>query len=232
MQIQQFRFSSDNLGYVLHSEGQAVAVDGGAVEEILAYLARRKLTLKYLLYTHEHPDHTVGRARLLEQTGATHLTYDQLTANPALTVGNATLQVLTTPGHTSDSLCFYTGSGLISGDTLFNGTVGNCFSGDLKGFHTSIKRLMALPEDTLVYAGHDYVDYAMKFARLVEPENSDIDRFLEKYNSARVVSTLADELAVNPYLRFNASGMLRVLQQRGLPVGTEYERWESVMKLE
>ncbi len=232
MQIQQFRFSSDNLGYVLHRGGQAVAVDGGAVEEILAYVTRQNLTLKYLLYTHEHPDHTVGRDRLLKQTGAAHLTFNQLTAHPELAVGDTTLQVLATPGHTSDSLCFYTGNSLISGDTLFNGTVGNCFSGDLKGFYTSIKRLMALPEDTLIYAGHDYVDYSMKFARLIEPGNSDIERFLEKYNPDHVVSTLSDERKVNPYLRFNAPEMIGVLQARGLPVGAEYERWESVMKLE
>lgn len=232
MKIQQFRFSSDNLGYVVHHKDQAVAVDGGHIADILGFIRQHHLTLTHVLYTHEHPDHTVGCSELQQQSGALHLPFDALIRQSRIPIADAFLEVWETPGHTTDSVCFYTGDSLLTGDTLFNGTVGNCFSGDLKAFYKSIDRLLALPPETLIYAGHDYVTYAMAFARLVEPDNPNIEAYLKKYNPDQVVSTLADELKVNPYLRFNTPEMIAVLQSRGLPVGSAPERWESVMQLD
>jgi len=54
---------------------------------------------------------------------------------------------------------------------------------------------------------------------------------LKKYNAGHVFSKLEDEMKVNPYLRFNDSKMISVLKERGLPVATEFERWESIMSL-
>jgi hydroxyacylglutathione hydrolase len=136
-----------------------------------------------------------------------------------------------TPGHTTDSITFHVDKALITGDTLFNGTVGNCFSGDLKSFYHSIKKLMAWPPETLVYAGHDYVRDAMAFARTLEPDNPAIDEFLQAYDPGHVCSCLADELRVNPYVRFNTDAIRALLERKGLPVATEYERWESIMSV-
>jgi len=47
-----------------------------------------------------------------------------------------------------------------------------------------------------------------------------------------VFSTLQEELKVNPYLKFNDSRIIAVLEKKGLPVDTEYRRWESLMSLE
>ena len=121
---------------------------------------------------------------------------------------------------------------MITGDTLFNGTVGNCFSGDLAGFYRSIKTLMKFPGDTRVYAGHDYVAESMRFARLLEPENTAINAYLKKIDPRHVFSNLQQELQVNPYLRFNAPGIIAFLEQKNLPVATEIERWTSLMGIE
>jgi hydroxyacylglutathione hydrolase len=121
---------------------------------------------------------------------------------------------------------------LITGDTLFNGTVGNCFSGDLKRFYDSIKLLMGFPGETIIYAGHDYVLESMAFAKNLEPDNHDIDLFLKKYDPDHVFSTMDEEMKINPYLRFNESKIITLLEEKGLPVATEYERWESLMSIE
>jgi hydroxyacylglutathione hydrolase len=152
-------------------------------------------------------------------------------AERTITLDGGTIHVYHTPGHTLDSVTFNTDGRLLTGDTLFNGTVGNCFSGDLKAFYESIKQLMGLPETTVVYAGHDYVEYAMAFARVIEPANPEIDRFLEARDPGHVFSTLAGEFRVNPYLRFNDPGMIRILEEKGLPTASEYQRWESIMQL-
>ena len=117
-------------------------------------------------------------------------------------------------------------------DTLFNGTVGNCFSGDMAGFFRSIKKLMALPEEIKIYAGHDYVSDSLAFARKLEPANRAIDTYLADYNPAHVVSTLADEFAVNPFLRFNEPSIIELLAARNMKRTTEFERFESLMWIE
>jgi hydroxyacylglutathione hydrolase len=119
---------------------------------------------------------------------------------------------------------------LITGDTLFNGTVGNCFSGDLAAFYDSLTTLMAYPAETRIYAGHDYVRDAMAFARLVTPDHPHIQAYLDAYDPNHVVSVLAEELKVDPYLRFDAPDIIAFLKGKGLPVDSAFERWEGMMQ--
>jgi hydroxyacylglutathione hydrolase len=72
----------------------------------------------------------------------------------------------------------------------------------------------------------------MVFAKYLEPGNDHIQRFLDRYNPAHVSSTLADEFQINPYFRFNEDGIVAFLKQRGLPVATEWDRWQSLMRIE
>lgn len=232
MSIRQFRYATDNLGYLVYGRETALAIDGGAVHAILDFIEKQSLELKYVTNTHRHPDHTAGTGDLVKLSGAEYLSRDMLLQDGQIVLDDLTVVVIDTPGHTDDSLSFGVEDSLITGDTLFNGTVGNCFSDDLKSFYESVKKLLAFPPSTKVYAGHDYVKYAMAFAKIVEPENARIDAFLQTYDPAHIVSTLADELEVNPYLRFNAEPIIALLKKRGFPVETEYERWLGVMSLE
>ena len=232
MKIRQFRYSSDNLGYVIYGEKSAMAVDGGAVEAILKFLDKNGLELKLVANTHSHPDHTVGTRSLVSRSHAEYIDNNVLRRNKEIELEGSRIAVYHTPGHTEDSLCFHVGNSLITGDTLFNGTIGNCFTGDLDAFFKSVRLLMGFPGDTLVYAGHDYVSMAMAFAKHLEPGNKDIAGFLRQYDSAHVRSTLADEFKVNPYLRFNEESIISLLRNRGLPVETEAQRWHSLMSVE
>ncbi len=232
MHIRQFRYSSDNLGYLVYGAETAMAIDGGAVREILDFVEAGNLRLQYVANTHQHPDHTAGTNDLVRLSGAEYLSRKTLLKTGKVALEDQAVEVIATPGHTDDSLSFWTGRSLITGDTLFNGTVGNCFSGDLKAFYESIKKLLAYSPQTRVYAGHDYVSFSMAFAKIVEPDNAHIEVFLKRYDPAHVVSTLGDELRVNPYARFNAEPIITLLEKRGLPVETEYERWQGVMSLE
>ncbi len=232
LEVKQFRYGADNLGYLVYGTASAMAVDGGAADAILAFIAERRLTLRYVANTHGHADHTSGNGLLLARSQARMLTKAELADGARIGLDSETVLVIHTPGHTKDSLCFSTGAALISGDTLFNGTIGNCFSGDLEGFYRSVKRLMELPDGTLVYAGHDYVRDSLAFARRLEPENRAIDDFLKRYDRRHVVSTLAEEKLINPYFRFNEPGIVKLLEKLDLPRQTEWERWQSLMSIE
>jgi len=232
LKVKQFRYGADNLGYLLYGTDSGMAIDGGATEAILAFIEKQGLCLRYVAHTHSHSDHTCGREALLSRSPARLLAREDLPDGRKIVLDSETVQILHTPGHTKDSLCFYTGKALIAGDTLFNGTIGNCFSGDLQGFFRSICRLMALPDETLVYVGHDYVRDSMAFAQRLEPENRSIGEFLRHYDPDHVFSTLAEEKKINPYFRFNEPGIVDLLKQRGLPCRTEWERWQSLMSIE
>jgi len=232
MSIRQFRYSADNLGYLVYGSRTAMAIDGGAVHAILGFVEKQNLELKYVSNTHRHPDHTAGTGDLVKLSGAEYLSREMLLEAGQIALDDLKIDVIDTPGHTEDSISFSVDKSLITGDTLFNGTVGNCFSDDLKSFYESIKKLLAFPPTSKVYSGHDYVKYSMAFAKIVEPENAQIDAFLKAYDPALIVSTLADELEVNPYVRFNAEPIITLLKKRGFPVETEYEHWLGVMSLE
>lgn len=232
MEVNQFRYSADNFSYVVHGEKSALVIDGGAVQEILSFLDQYRLKAEFIVNTHSHPDHTVGTDTMVKRSGAAYLDNHILRKNKFIQLEGESIQVYHTPGHTEDSLTFHAGKILITGDTLFNGTIGNCFSGDIEGFFKSVKMLTAFPGETIVYAGHDYVKESAAFAKFLEPDNPDIDLFLENYNPSHVYSTLSQELKVNPYLRFNDAKMTEVLKRRGLPVETEYDRWKSLMSIE
>ena len=179
-----------------------------------------------------HSDHTSGNRALLQQTEAEFLDCRKLTEMKKLAFGHEQIKVYQTPGHTMDSICLHLDTVLFTGDTLFNGTVGNCFSGDMRSFYDSLMLLKSLPYSTIIYAGHDYVRSSMAFARKMEPMNGNIDRYLERYDPQHVWSTLKDELLINPYLRFNEKSIVDVLDRRRLPVATAYEKWHSLMEIE
>lgn len=229
-EIRQFRYSNDNFSYVIREKNSFLAIDGGAVNEILAYVADCGGELDYVTITHDHPDHTVGNYRLLTRSNATFLDHRDLVKRGRFHLGDGQISIIPTPGHTMDSVVYHVGKSLITGDTLFNGTVGNCFSFDLHAFLASIKTIMNFPKITRIYAGHDYVLEAMDYARSLEPANVDIDAYLSRYDKRHVYSTLDDELAVNPFLRFNQPEMVKMLRARDLPHATEFERWQSLME--
>ena len=231
LNIEQFRYG-DNLAYLLFGNAQAMAIDGGAWQEILAFLDQHGLTLKYVTNTHRHYDHTPGDEHLLKKTKANFLDCTTLADNEKIFVDGKAVVVYRTPGHSKDSICFHTGNNLITGDTLFNATVGNNFSGDLKGFFNSIQRLMALPDDTRIFAGHDYVRDSLAFAKHLEPGNQDIEHFRQSCDPDFLYSTLAEERKINPYLRFNEEPIIKLIKAHHLPHATEWERWQSLMSVE
>ncbi|WP_020587685.1 hydroxyacylglutathione hydrolase family protein [Desulfobacter curvatus] len=232
MDIQQFKYGADNLGYLVYSENCAIAIDPGAPDKMAKFASEKNISIEIVTNTHTHADHTQGNNALVKRTNARFIDCTTFSHGQVLDLKDATgLEVISTPGHTMDSLCFKGDRFVVTGDTLFNATVGNCFSGDLESFFKSLKQLMALPGDTLVYAGHDYVLDSLKYAKIIEPDNPDLNWYADAYNPDHVVSRLSDELKVNPYLRFDTSSMIERLKDKNLPRETQFQRFSSVMEV-
>ncbi len=231
MNIQQFRYSTDNLGYLVYSNDTGIAIDAGAVDDIIAFAGKNNIDIKYVTNTHSHHDHTSGNKALLKKTNAEFIDCQKIKSDQVISLGKETLEVFHTPGHTNDSIVFKADDFLVTGDTLFNGTVGNCFSGDFQAFFNSLKRIISLPGNTKIYSGHDYVMESLEIAKSIENDNPDIQKYIEKYNPELIVSTLDDELSVNPYIRFNAKEMINNLDKKNMPAKTEFERFNSIMQI-
>lgn len=162
----------DNFSYLVGCEKtrQAMVIDPGADAERIASVAEKeKLDIVTIVNTHGHGDHTAGNALLKALTGAKVLIhasdadgYPQadrfISDEKRLTLGRIIFDIIHTPGHTPGGICLYAQGHLFTGDTLFVGDSGRT---DLAGGHrptlgASIRRLMTLPDDTVVWPGHDY----------------------------------------------------------------------------
>lgn len=228
----QFRYGNDNLGYLIRGKSGAIAVDGGAVGEILSYLESEKLALEFVTNTHSHGDHTCGNQGLLHGTDAKLIPVSELPELGSLFLEGTEIRIIPTPGHTADSVCFSYRNDLLTGDTLFNGKLGRCFTGDIKSFFKSVRTLLALPDGTNIYAGHDYLLEYLDTAEKLEPENQLISIYREGYNPDQVLTaTLGWEKKVNPFIRFNQPWMISMLESLGLPAGSEFQRFSSMLTL-
>lgn len=150
---------------------EAVLIDpvNTHIDDYLAMLAEQGLQLKYTLETHVHADHITAsgllRKRLGAQTGVSELcgaeTADiQIKDGDVFSFANGEyIKVISTPGHTKGSISFLWRDRVFTGDSLF---IGGCGRTDFQGgdagtqYDSITQRLFTLPDDTLVYPGHDY----------------------------------------------------------------------------
>jgi len=137
------------------------------VDGYLDLMQQKGLTLAYTIETHTHADHLSGSSRLKEITGAKMLMHEgspapcvdrMLQDGDVIALGAVKMQVMATPGHTSDGVCLALPGRVLTGDTLLIGGCGRTDlpTGDSSAMHGSLKRLMELPDDTLVFPAHDY----------------------------------------------------------------------------
>ena len=186
-QVQVGRFAV--FAYLVGSEktGDALVIDpADECEAIVKHAEKQGLRIKYIVNTHSHVDHVMGNKRMKDLTGAQIIIHEKdapalneqasyqmsmFGAEPSppaditvkegdhIVVGDVSLEVLHTPGHSPGGMCLY-GDGLVfTGDTLFVGGVGRT---DLEGgswqvLASSIRnKLFTLPDATVVLPGHNY----------------------------------------------------------------------------
>ncbi|HEY6242047.1 MAG TPA: hydroxyacylglutathione hydrolase [Burkholderiales bacterium] len=212
------RAFKDNYVWTLRNAHFAAVVDPGEARPVLDYLAAEKLRLVAILATHHHQDHVGGIAELLEThavpvygpRGEPIATLTHPVAGGdrvAVEELGVAFEVLDIPGHTRAHIAYYGSNMLFCGDTLFACGCGRAFEGTPQQLYASLEKLAALPDDTLVYCGHEYTLANIGFARVVEPDNPALlereasDARLRRENRPTLPSTIAREKATNPFLR-------------------------------
>lgn len=188
-------FRNFNYLIVCPESGEALAVDPLDHEKCLGFAREGGWEITQVLNTHEHFDHTGGNAAMIRSTGARLLAHANaaidgidrgLSAGDVVRVGRSVeLLALDTPGHTMSHVCLLSKTdqpALFCGDTLFNAGAGNCHGGGHPEelYETFASQLAQLPEDTLIYPGHDYITNNLSFTLDREPDNQAAARLLER----------------------------------------------------
>ncbi|MCK5523090.1 MAG: MBL fold metallo-hydrolase [Thiomargarita sp.] len=177
-----------------HSSKQVAVVDPGwEIPKVVALVEHQGYKITDVLLTHSHYDHTNGLTELLKTCDAqVHLLeaeakfWEHQLDKPKLykdgdtiQLGKIQIDVLHTPGHTPGSACYCLYEHLITGDTLFVSGCGRCDldGGDPEQMYYSLKRLAALPSQTVIHPGHNYGN--------------------------KLSSTMAEQLKSNPCMQFD-----------------------------
>jgi hydroxyacylglutathione hydrolase len=241
---------TDNYIWAIESQNsnQVALVDPGDATVCMTYLARQHKQLVAIIITHHHADHT-GGIKTLTATypnvnvygpnnpkilGITHPLQEQDT----LTLFNdeLTLTVWSTPGHTLDHIVYFNETALFCGDTLFSCGCGRLFEGSAEQMTASLAKIKTLNKAINVYCAHEYTLANIAFAQHIEPENDALAQYhqhvlqLRAMDQPSIPTTLATELAVNPFLRCDQPSVMKHCSTLTAPNETEVFRYLRQLK--
>jgi hydroxyacylglutathione hydrolase len=229
--IRAVRAFKDNYIWMLEAGANAVAVDPGDAAPVEEFLEARGLGLTAVLATHHHMDHVGGLQALArrwkcptfgpaseEIAGLDHrLAEGDRIRVPGIGIELGTLDI---PGHTAGHIALFGEDLVFCGDTLFACGCGRVFEGTPAQMVDSLDKLARLPADTRVYCGHEYTMANIGFAQAVEPGNRALaerkvrDGAKRERGEPTLPSTIADELATNPFLRCGEAAIVAAAERR------------------
>ncbi|MDQ0251541.1 hydroxyacylglutathione hydrolase [Sphingomonas kyeonggiensis] len=229
LQIVRIPALSDNYIWLVHdpASGETIVVDPAQAEPVLEEADERGWTISAIWNTHWHPDHTGGNAAIKARTGATVIapaaeaakipTADRpVGEGDTVRIGDRVATVLEVPAHTAGHIAYHFAedSAIFVGDTLFAMGCGRLFEGTAAQMFANMQRLAKLPGETAVYCAHEYTQSNGRYALVAEPDNTAIRERMDAVNLARatgeatVPTTIALELATNPFLRAETAEQL------------------------
>ncbi|CAH0497356.1 hydroxyacylglutathione hydrolase [Novosphingobium sp. CECT 9465] len=228
LQIHQFPCLSDNYGFLVHdlASGETVCIDTPDAEACLREAAAQGWPITQIWNTHWHPDHAGGNEAIKAATGCTVIApatdsgkiaaVDRSVGHgDTVTLGQYTATVIDVGGHTLGHCAYHLPHAATAfvGDALFPLGCGRMFEGTPDQFWASLQRLKALPPETALYSAHEYTQSNARFAIFADPDNAALESYAAKVDARRelgqwtVPTTLAAELAANPFLRADAPDM-------------------------
>ncbi len=243
-----------NFNYLIAcpETGEALAIDPLDHEKCLSKAKDKGWEITQVLNTHEHGDHTGGNKTVIAATGAKLLAHANaqdsipgidrgLGAGDVIKVGKTVeLESLDTPGHTMSHVCLLSRTdtpALFCGDTLFNAGAGNCHSGGHPSelYQTFNGQLASLPDETLIYPGHDYFANNLEFTLDREPDNATAKKLLDSVADQNpedpLVSTIALEKEVNTFLRLHSPSLMARLRETFSDLPRELDAKTVFLKL-
>lgn len=269
LEVELVRCLEDNYCPIIHqaSSGTTLVVDTPEAGPILTALQKRGWSPTHVLNTHHHYDHVGGNLELKGAFPSLKILgpYDRSFVYPGpypppgeeqeqipgvdvrvregdeVQCGGMKAQVLEVGGHTDGHIAFYFPDVPLAftGDSLFTLGCGRVFTGDFPRMQVSLQKLRVLPDETVVYSGHEYTASNAKFALQVEPDNVALQERVALVEALRqageptVPTLLAHEKATNPFLRWDVATVQAAVgkaEASASDVFTAMRRWKDTGK--
>ncbi|KAK1729941.1 beta-lactamase-like protein [Colletotrichum acutatum] len=226
--------SSNNYAYLVKDDktNDAVIIDPANPSEVTPVLQKAiksgEINLTAIVNTHHHWDHAGGNKKLQGELGLDKLPIiggkdcEGVTRMPghgeSFKIGEGiAVKALHTPCHTQDSICWFMQDGdqkvVFTGDTLFISGCGKFFEGNAEEMHSALnKTLASLPDDTVVFPGHEYTKSNVKFAASVLQNEAiqKLQAFAENNKETQGKFTIGDEKKHNVFMRVEDPEIQRV----------------------
>lgn len=246
LEIELFPCREDNYGVLLHDPQtrMTASIDVPNASEVDAILVAKGWSLTHILVTHHHIDHVEGIEELKEKYGAVVVgpSYeaDQIpgidrgvSEGDTLTFSGRTVDIYHTPGHTMGHICFsIPGEKLLfAADTVFPLGCGRLFEGDAADMWSGYLKLIELPDDTVIYSGHEYTLGNAEFALTVDGDNQILVERVEQIRKMReagmptVPTTMELEKQTNPFFRVQDAGVRKNL---GMETASDVEVFAEI----
>ena len=222
MKIEIISCLQDNYSYLIIDEtnNNACVVDPSEANPVINFLEKKNINLKYILNTHHHFDHIGGNVDLKKKYNSTVVGYKHdakripgidilVDDNQIWKADNFEAKIMHIPGHTTGHISFYFFNEklIFTGDTLFSLGCGKIFEGTYEQMFLSLNKLKKLPEDTMIYCGHEYTLQNSKFCISHDSNNLNLQNKIKKIkenlnnNMPTIPTILKDELECNIFLR-------------------------------
>jgi hydroxyacylglutathione hydrolase len=233
LRIERIPTMGDNYTYlaICDETQEAAIIDAPEEDPVVQRVEATGAKVKLILSTHHHYDHSMANPQLAERYGVPVIGHvsdaerlpgmtDGVDEGDKIRFGNQIARILFIPSHTSGHIAylFDDAKAVFTGDMLFAAGCGRLFEGSAQMMYDALcVKLFALPDDILVYCGHEYTEGNLKFALTIEPENGEIK---ERYAQVREIranaaadwhdatpaemtipSSIAQEKATNPFMR-------------------------------
>lgn len=248
LQIDQFMCREDNFGVLIHDpeSGETALIDAPEERAILAAVERTGWTPTLIMTTHHHLDHVEANLALKERFGLKIVGPKaeadripgidvELSEGSTFQFAGQPVEIIETPGHTAGHICYYLPQSKVAfvADTIFAMGCGRLLEKPAPVMFESLKKLVELPAATTLYCGHEYTLSNARFALTIDPTNSALREraarveMLRADNKPTLPTTMAEELATNPFLRWHDPAIRRNL---GMEQATDAEVFAEIRK--
>ncbi|MEW6300196.1 MAG: hydroxyacylglutathione hydrolase [Thermodesulfobacteriota bacterium] len=226
----------DNYAYLVIDDAtkDAAVVDPSEAKPVAAAVKREGVNFTAIINTHHHWDHVGGNEELVREfphlkvyghkrdRDRTPCITNLVDEGDTVRIGTLEGRFLFIPCHTSGHVAVYfpAEKAVFTGDTLFVAGCGRLFEGTAADMYNNMVKLMALPDDTRVYCGHEYTEKNLQFALTLEPSNAKVKeklrwaRAMREQQRPTVPSTVAEEKAINPFVRVNSTELQATLRKQ------------------
>lgn len=234
MKLIQIPCLQDNYAYLITctATGATAVVDPSDGPHVAKVVRDKGLRLTAIWNTHHHWDHSGGNAYLCDHFDGLSVygsRYDAehgriprqtqaISEGDSVALGDLTFAVLDIPGHTLGHIAYEGQGALFCGDTLFYGGCGRLFEGTPEMMMASLAKLRALPDETLVYCGHEYTQKNLEFALTLLPNESLLQTVYERVVQLRkqgqptIPSRLGEEKQINPFLMWDSKSLRHAVE--------------------